>query len=254
MPALGVPGVLTPAAPAPGGSGGASNFTDLYIDDVVAPSTPSALVPNRLDSNLLGLDGYWQDPTVLFNTSAITAPADGEGSYISYNPGSSNGQEAYIQGPSNLTPGPGCDFWCKFRFDDADRSRLWLGYFANAATGLALRTGDPTQQHAALRFQNGDVNFQFISKDGSTQEITDTLVTPTNDTVYYLRIKVRAASVEFTLYDSNLSVLAGPDTHVTNIPGADDELRPTLYSGNDGVNDNRDLQIYSCHLVQHHLP
>jgi len=203
-------------------------------------------------ANNLSQNGILADGGVTHAGSGSTALVkDADGVFCQITPGANNGEQGFWTIPNAITQAryePTC--LIKFRFVNDDRSRLWLGFGGNAA--VDLNTDNPAQDHAMLRFEDGDTNFNFVSKAAGVQSVVDSAITPVNGTTYHLKIEVVSGQATFTLYDANFAVLAS-HVETTNPPDDTDDLRLHLYTQNDGVNGNRDIGIFFAH-VQNRKP
>jgi len=196
----------------------------------VSTSTSSArfeqrgsINPSNLGSTMLedGMyDGEYFDAT---SSSGI----DVDGRFFQQNTGSVNGDFAitdlltfYHRRAFNS------DVIFKFKLEQLTDVRFYVALIDNLSFSTLVGSNDPTAEFTGLRFSTsaGDINFQFVSKDGTTQSVVDSGVAAAT-TAFSLQVlydnSVPNATV--TLYDSSGIKLAS-HTFTTNLPASTTDL------------------------------
>lgn len=243
MGALGVPGVLTPAAPASGGGAGGSTIQGTWIDATTWGQW-GALIP-RADSPFMSELGCLEG-VAAYNGNSFAITFHDDRPYYRIDPGSSVGLDGFIEGPQQHRVGGGLELFCAFRFGDADRSRMWIGFFDVA--GGSLGASNPGSQTAALRFEDGDAEFTFYQQNGASNEAVLSGVVPSNDTDYFYRLSINGTGGTHTLFDASMNELASQVLNTT-IPNTATLLRANLYTQNEAVGAQRLLDIGFLHVL-----
>lgn len=103
---------------------------------------------------------------------------------------------------------------------------IFIGFTTITHSSVA-GLNNPTGSHFGMQFRRSrDTNLQFMTKDGSTQNLTDTGIAPTINDIYYFEFTCNrlTPSATMTMYDSDRAVL-GTWTHTTNIPAVGTIMR-----------------------------
>lgn len=164
------------------------------------------------------------DETAITDASSSTEK-DADGFAFKQTTSTTINNKAIIRCHSTPAPFPGQtnpSLWCKFKIDGVITTvRMTVG-FANLDPDA---DDDSGANQAMIQFSTarGDSNWQFITKDGTTQERTDlgASAVVAQNTVYIVNIFSDDAGVSWTvvLYDSALAQI-GTATHSANVPVA----------------------------------
>lgn len=164
----------------------------------------------------------------VLNTAAITTSGAGgaavhdgvTGHFVQHTTGATSGNTGgWLTGSNDefrLQNTGDCTFVMRTG-GDISSTRLWVGVFSGGPSG----SDDPAATHLlGFRYSTGvpETTWKACSKDGTTLNPSDTLVTVAIDTTYYFRIKATSTtSVDFYLGTSstNLALVA---TKTTNLP------------------------------------
>lgn len=175
-------------------------------------------------------------PNVVGTAVAGDPPTDDTGVYVQYT--STTGNAALAGWVVNTTIS-------SFRFDDlptylfhfqtggdVSNVRYWIGFIT---VGNGAQTAATPNNFVAFRYLTptvGDTTWHTITVDGAgTATTTDTGITPTADTSYYMVVQVVSTSeVRFYLTQSDTFPTAHTlvATHTTNFPAGSQQLGPTM--------------------------
>jgi len=95
-------------------------------------------------------------------------------------------------------------------------------------TGIIMTNGDnPAGEYIGLQYSTdrGDINWQFVRKDGTTQVLTNTGVAPIASRNYLLRISTNGSTYKIELMDQTIANVVATSTYISGGPAATTDLR-----------------------------
>jgi hypothetical protein len=205
--------------------------------------------------------GLCESPTFAGFSAALesTPQAYGLPVYSIFSTSNSNGVQTYVHSIREFWGQKPIDYYCMFRTDTQadDRQRARLGLYNAVPAGMNIDSVVGNQM--GLRWQDGDTNFIFESRGATGLQTTNSGIAIADhlDSVLAIRIRYRPTGssdrVDFTLYDTDGTILTGPTAHNTQFPNGTSPMHVYApYIDNDGVADFRDIGIYYCNVVAHY--
>lgn len=174
--------------------------------------------------------------------STVTKAVDSDGLHAQLNTSSTNGNAAYFQNTAAVTERDVSPILVvKFAITSTASIRFFAG-LSSVIAATMLGADDPVAEYAGLQYSTnrGDTNWQFVSKDGTTQNKVDS-GQAASTSIFYVRITVDESvpNVKVELLDSTFAVLAS-NTFTSNLPAAATDLRvvvgcTTLTTASKGV-------------------
>lgn len=195
----------------PAGTGGATSTTGPYIP---RPDQRKWFMLNASAGTYVAV-GVGAPATT--GTAAIDN--DATSTWTKYTSAATVGQSGGIRSATSnlLRRSHNPTYAVRFRSTSYANCRLWLGLFS----GNPSSADNPAGSYFALRFSSGvDTTFKYITKDGSTQTVVDSGITPAINTAYVFKVVVDdvAGTAVFSINGS------AEQTINTNLPASATEL------------------------------
>lgn len=165
------------------------------------------------NSSVLGSMGLLEDLTISGTTTRLR---DADGLYFR------------ISGAVGTVTTTEQMFWRQMNMRAGTRVKYttftnWEGYFfgwSNQSGSTMTSADNPPGHYAGVQYRSSrDTNFQLVSKDNSTQTVTDTGFVPTVNTIYHLVLELDdgAGEVRLNVLDGSGTSVATA-SHSTNLP------------------------------------
>jgi hypothetical protein len=169
-------------------------------------------------------------PTIVTPGAAVASAVDANGYYVTVTYDGATSASASVSVPSCIQQRHEPDFhaiWKAALASAPNAARLWIGMF-NADPGGFDDLGAAGIRGVGIRLNvNSDPNsYQFVTSDGTTQTVTDTLYVPSANAIQRVRIRFISVPVGWECSFLNPSTFAYDNitTIATTVPGASQSL------------------------------